>query len=106
MAGLTEEETMPDCLQDFHDAKDLFKALWRSCVSDEDKKDYLFRGLNWQSTMVFTMDKFLWFMAQHGYVLRRSRHQREFRDLAATIEADREASGEALRKLLAATDEE
>ena len=102
MARITEDELMPDCLKDFHDAKDLFKALWTSCMTKDDKADHMYRGFNWRNTMCFVMDKFLWFMAQHGYVLRQARHKRDYANMGETIEKNREQSANALEQLLKA----
>ena len=80
-----EGKHLPAFMRDFHDQKDLFKAIHRRYVERPD-------GANWVQAHTYTIDFFLWFMAQHGYTLQRSRVRLPFDDLHATVEADREAS--------------
>lgn len=78
------EKILPDCLKDFHDQKDVFKAIHQLYNGGETP----IPGPNsWVDNHIFVMDYFLWFMARHGYRLQRfkSRHF-EQTDLQETIE--------------------
>jgi hypothetical protein len=65
------EKHLPKWLRDFHDQKDVFKAcervLGRAGVSDL-RPD----GIPWTDGHIYTIDRFLRFMAYHGYTLRRT----------------------------------
>jgi hypothetical protein len=56
---------LPRWLRDFHDQKDVFKA----CEDVLGQQD----GISWRDGHVYTIDRFLRFMAFHGYTLRRTR---------------------------------
>ena len=92
---------LPKFLRDFHDQKDVFKAIWR-CVERKrvhpEFRGYLER-MSWVDAHVFTIDFFLWFMARHGYTLQRKRKsQREGDlDLYATIEQMKDEQMQASR---------
>lgn len=82
---------LPAPLRDFHDQKDVFKALWSRHVApyleeDPSARAYL-NGMTWTSVQIFTIDFFLWFMAAHGWTLQRSKKRVEYGDLDATIRA-------------------
>lgn len=65
-----EGKHLPRWLRDFHDQKDVFKACERALgrpgsASGND-------GITWADGHVYTIDRFLRFMALHGYTLRRT----------------------------------
>lgn len=70
-AWLESGEFLPEFMRDFHDQKDLFKAIHKLYGSD----------LSWVGAHVYTVDRFLWYMASRGYVLRKSRRKIDFRPL-------------------------
>ena len=70
---------MPTWLRDFHNQKDVFKAIDQEWGSGE--------GMTWVQGHCYTIDKFLRFMAAHGYTLQRSRKRLVFADLGATLDA-------------------
>jgi hypothetical protein len=78
---------LPPRLRDFHDQKDLFKSLWMQYPTRLNEKDKYLGKVDWVAAQVFTIDIFLWFMAQHGYTLQKARHKCDFYDLDKTIEA-------------------
>lgn len=71
---LRSGEYLPDFMRDFHDQKDLFKAVdeVRQRSVERNGGSYM-RDLNWTDAHVYTVDVFLWMMARHGYTLQRSR---------------------------------
>lgn len=86
MKAMQSEEffkVVPKFMRDFHDQKDLFKAIHALYSKNEDNK---IPG-NWVDNHIFTIDFFLWFMAQHGYRLQKfkSKKFQQF-DIHETIE--------------------
>lgn len=73
---------LPRFMRDFHDQKDLFKALHETI--DVEANDYT-RPVTWVSGQCYVIDIFLWFMAQHGYTLQRSPQKLPFTDIQETI---------------------
>lgn len=73
---------LPAPIRDFHDQKDLFKAMDEVRERSIAKNGGLhMRDLNWSDAHVYTVDVFLWVMAGHGYTLQRSRRRFAFGDL-------------------------
>lgn len=73
---------LPDPLRDFHDQKDVFKAMHE--IIDVQGHDYA-KSVNWRDGQCYVIDIFLWFMARRGYTLQRSRQKLTFRDLDADV---------------------
>jgi len=91
-------EYLPKELRDFHDQKDLFKA-----IGDRDVRVHNFLPpeiINWCQGQVYTIDHFLYFMAIHGYELRKVKGKVPRYDLQETIESNRKARLEALRPII------
>lgn len=89
---LLSGEYLPDFMRDFHDQKDLFKAL-QEVVERRNAKDgrsSYTDGLSWIAAHVYTVDVFLWCLARRGWTLQRSRKPLDFGDI-------REFVGEAKR---------
>ncbi len=61
-----EQGHLPDFMKDFHDQKNLFKAL-SSSFGNQDECPLSFRD-----GQIYTIDWFLWFMAIHGYKLQKT----------------------------------
>lgn len=72
---------LPKFLRDFHDQKDVFKTL-----HDEvgvHKHEYA-KEVGWIMGQCYVIDIFLWHMARHGWVLRRSPLKLKFDDIETT----------------------
>lgn len=82
---MNNSENLPDFLKDFHDQKDLFKAMFEQ-YKNGNSKDLLDR-IGFIDAHIFTIDVFLWWMGRHGYKLQKSRKKGvEFFDPLETIE--------------------
>lgn len=78
------KEYLPDFMRDFHDQKDLFKAI-HQLYKDNESLQKMPNG--WCDNHIFVIDYFLWFMGQHGYKLQKARKKGvQFFDLQKTIE--------------------
>jgi hypothetical protein len=87
-AWLETGEYLPDFMRDFHDQKDVFKAL-HGTVNVEGHA--YAKEVDWVEGQCYTIDIFLWWMAKHGYVLRRARHKGvPFSDLSETLDSEKE----------------
>ena len=105
MSGLTEWRTngdyLPEFMRDFHDQKDLFKAL-QDVVDRSNAKHGGHRDLNaaWSEYHIYTVDIFLWVLAAHGYTLQRSRRKFAFSSIydfvSEATQRAREASASVL----------
>lgn len=73
---------LPEFMRDFHDQKDLFKTIQRLYAENDTLKNM---PGSWVDHHVYTIDYFLWFMAQHGYTLQRNRSAVEFYNIHDTI---------------------
>lgn len=76
---LKSGEYMPEEFRDFHDQKDLFKAM-HHVIQNADKNG------NWRDGQIYVVDTFLWYMARCGYTLQRSRKKVEFRNMQEDID--------------------
>ena len=72
-------------MRDFHDQKDIFKAIHKIISANEGTK-----RINWIDAHIYTVDVFLWFMARRGYTIQKTRRKGDFRDLSADIAAQTE----------------
>lgn len=88
---------LPEFMRDFHDGKGVFKTIHASIVHDTDT--YL-KNVDWVAAHVYTVDKFLWWAAQHGYTLQRCRRKKEFRDVYKTLSEADDARREHFAKLV------
>lgn len=91
---------LPDVMRDFHDQKDLFKALHQSVAVE--KHEYA-KDIGWTAGQCYVIDIFLWWMAAHGYVLRKSRSDVEFRPLDDIIKARKDERDREYAKALGLT---
>lgn len=76
---LTSGEYMPPEFRDFHDQKDLFKAMHNTIHNANENG-------NPRDGHIYVVDTFLWYMARCGYTLQRSRKQVPFKDMAEDIQ--------------------
>jgi hypothetical protein len=75
---------LPDLLKDFHDQKELFKAIHQLYKDNESLRKM---PNSWVDNHIFVIDYFLWFMGQHGYKLQKVRKKGvQFYDLQKTID--------------------
>jgi hypothetical protein len=73
---------LPEVLKDFHDQKDIFKAMHE--ILAENPNDFIKRP-SWIEGHCYVTDMFLTFMARRGYTLQRTRKRGKFRDLASDV---------------------
>ena len=94
---LNNQNNLPDFMKDFHDQKDLFKTIWSwwgKEIEDE-------LNIKWVNAMIFTIDKFLWFMGLHGYKLQKDRTKDvDFFDISDSMMQYEKKSLESLNNLL------
>lgn len=91
---------LPPAMRDFHDQKDVFKAIHATV----DVPGHEYAGeIDWIAGHNYVVDIFLWFMAAHGYTLQKSRADVEFRDLRKTVEKVRSVEAERLRRAIGGT---
>jgi hypothetical protein len=87
-AWLQEGRHLPEPLRDFHDQKEVFKAIHElqkpASPMDAIAGHY---SLDFVTGQCYVIDRFLWFMARRGYTLQRSRARLPFRDLVADVAA-------------------
>lgn len=81
-AWLKSGEYLPEPLRDFHDQKDVFKAIHQTI--NVEGHEYA-KPVNWIAGQCYVIDIFLWWMARRGYTLQRTRRRGDFRDLAADV---------------------
>lgn len=91
------EKMLPDFMRDFHDQKDLFKAIHSLYSRNPDNKI----PCNWVDNHVWTIDFFLWFMADHGYTLQKYRGK-TFKacDIHKTIKDERDRKSDLISSIL------
>ena len=75
---------LPKPLRDFHDAKEVFKAMHEIL---RENPSNLVKRPDWVTGQCYVVDVFLWFMALHGWTLQRTRTKADFRDLNADVKA-------------------
>lgn len=86
---------LPAFMRDFHDGKDVFKAIHEIISQNETAEKIGFRD-----GMIYTVDVFLWFMARRGYTLQRCRKDLPFRDMAADVKAANEHRQQRMNDML------
>lgn len=73
-----EQKHLPEFMRDFHNCKRLFRGISEYIVLED---DHPAKEVNWRQAHCYTIDVLLWFMAQHGYTLQRSRAKQNFDSL-------------------------
>lgn len=71
---LQSGEYLPVFMRDFHDQKDLFKAMHHIITNANENG-------NARDGHIYVVDTFLWYMARCGYTLQKSRKDVQFRSL-------------------------
>jgi hypothetical protein len=90
---------LPGVLRDFHDQKDVFKAIHETI--NVGNHGYA-KGVDWIAGQCYVIDIFLWWMARRGYTLQRSRAKQEFVSLNDTLRALEARRTAVLQAVLAA----
>lgn len=83
-AWMRDGDHLPEPLRDFHDQKDLFKAMHE--IVQEPEYEHIKRPTCVEG-QCYVIDVFLWFMARRGWTLQRTRRKGEYRDLDSDIES-------------------
>jgi hypothetical protein len=83
-AWLKSGRYLPAPLRDFHDQKEVFKAIDETIRQDQAA---LIKRPTWVEAHCYVIDVFLWYMARRGYTLQRTRTRGAFRDLDADVKA-------------------
>lgn len=87
-AWRAEGRNLPKFMRDFHDQKDLFKAVHETI--NVEGHEYA-KDISWVAGHCYAVDIFLWFMAKHGYTLQRSPRNLPFTGIHETISEAKEA---------------
>lgn len=93
---------LPEVMRDFHDQKDLFKAMHDMQRPVDGSSPSPADAVDFMTGQCYVIDRFLWFMARRGYTLQRSRAQLPFLDLQADVKVATERRNEQLSALLTA----
>jgi hypothetical protein len=94
-AWLKSGKHLPLPLRDFHDQKEVFKAMHERIPEDIDS---LVKRPTWIEGQCYVIDTFLWFMARRGYTLQKTRKRLEFRDLGEDVHASTEARNKSVAR--------
>lgn len=89
---LKDGKHLPPFLRDFHDQKEVFKAINETWGSGD---------ISWIDGQCYVIDTFLKWMGAHGYTLQRCRAQQDFVELTTTLEDCDRKRREAFSKMLA-----
>lgn len=92
-----EQKHLPEFMRDFHNCKELFKGISEYIVCED---DHPANDVNWRQAHCYTIDVFLWFMAEHGYTLQRSRARQSFTNLEERVAQMREIRQQASAAVL------
>ena len=88
---------LPKFMRDFHDGKDLFKAI-HSLYSDSESLKQ--SDVSWVSGQIYVIDVFLWYMAKHGYTLQKTRTKLDFKDIESSVSESRNKRNNAFTQML------
>lgn len=90
---LQSGEYLPGFLRDFHDQKDVFKAM-HDTIGNANENG------NARDGHIYVIDTFLWYMGRCGYTLQKSRKNVEFKDMQDDIERSKEYRREAFARVI------
>lgn len=93
-AWLKSGNYMPPEFRDFHDQKDLFKAMHNTIQNANENG-------NARDGHIYVVDTFLWYMARCGYTLQRSRKKVPFKNMEDDINKYWQEANEHFSKVLA-----
>ena len=91
-AWMKSGKYLPPPMRDFHDQKEVFKAI--HTITAEDPHS-LIKSPSWIEGHVYVIDTFLWFMALRGYTLQKARNRLKFRNLEEDVYSQTEARNRA-----------
>lgn len=90
---LQSGEYLPGFLRDFHDQKDVFKAM-HDTIGNANENG------NARDGHIYVIDTFLWYMGRCGYTLQKSRKNVEFKNMQDDIDRSRECRREAFARVI------
>ena len=90
---LKSGEYLPPELRDFHDQKDLFKAMHNTIHNANENG-------NPRDGHIYVVDTFLWYMARCGYTLQKSRKQVPFKDMEDDIQRYKDEMTQAFQSMI------
>lgn len=76
---LESGEYLPHFMRDFHDQKDVFKAMHNTIQNANENG-------NPRDGHIYVVDTFRWYMARCGYTLQKSRKDVPFKDMQCDID--------------------
>ncbi len=95
---LESGDYLPNEFRDFHDQKNLFKAMhWIIKNANENG--------NARDGHVYVIDTFLWYMASRGYTLQRSRKKINFKEISDDVIRFKSAEIKMLEEILSMENE-
>jgi hypothetical protein len=89
---------LPTFMRDFHDQKDVFKT-----VGSGKSPNPMNPTISVVDGMCYTIDKFLWVMAMHGYTLQKCRAKKPFQDIHESIKAREDKETEMFKQMMEAS---
>jgi hypothetical protein len=93
---LSNYEFLPPFMRDFHDQKDLFKAMHELVQTES--------HVSWVDGHCYVIDVFLWFMAKRGFPLQKTRTKLiGMRDIHADIKSSKQRQIDILDSILKTT---
>ena len=95
-----EGNYLPEVLRDFHDQKEVFKAMHDMLIVNPSD---IGSQISFVEGQVYVVDRFLWFMARHGYTMQKSRARQNFESLTDNVQALTEQRNDAFSKMLGLT---
>ena len=90
---LQSGEYLPVFMRDFHNQKDVFKAMHHVITNANENG-------NPRDGHIYVVDTFLWYMARCGYTLQKSRKDVDFKDMDVDIERMKREVAERFRDML------
>lgn len=78
---------LPEVLRDFHDQKDIFKAIHQTTLVEA---HHYANKIDFVAGQCYAIDIFLWWMARRGYVLQRTHRRGNFCNLEADVHKQKE----------------
>lgn len=84
---------LPEFLRDFHDQKDVFKAM-HDTIGNANENG------NARDGHIYVIDTLLWYMGRCGYTLQKSRKNVVFKDMQDDIERSKEYRRKAFARVI------
>lgn len=90
---LESGEYLPVWMRDFHDQKDIFKAMHHVITNANENG-------NPRDGHIYVVDTFLWYMARCGYTLQKSRKELDFREMQDDIDSYKKEISDIFSKII------